>query len=224
MFWRKCARKAESFPVVESYSIYANTSATTHTLPVPSGTATGDLLLAFVTGGNGNYGTRYVFTDATITGVAGGNSTTNIAYAICWRIATSSGNGMIITTDGSSRKLIAVVLRISGAHATAPVSQTFEDYGGTLSAVPVIPEHNAGAERSHLWLASAMWKDARRTVSGDPTDYSLVEDSGSTVESTDLRIVISKRDRKVQTENPSDGYTISANVVWAGVTVAIRPA
>ncbi len=107
-------RTATSFAVAGSSRYESSVSATSHTIATPSGTALGDLLVAMVTNGGAA---------STQTPPSGWTSLSSSGSSQAhWKIADSGDLGSLVFTFAALRNCGIVIYRITGAHATTPVS------------------------------------------------------------------------------------------------------
>ncbi len=107
-------RRAAAFAVAGSSRYESTSTSTTHTITAPSGTAVGDLLVAMVTNG-GSASSQTPPTGWTSLSSSGSSQ----AH---WKIADSGDLASLVFTFAASRNCGIVIYRITGAHATTPVS------------------------------------------------------------------------------------------------------
>jgi hypothetical protein len=100
---------------VTTWSKYEQaTAATTHTIPTPEGTQVGDLLILV---------TKQSHNQEAVTGPTGWTGF-NVGYMPgAWKVAEVADTGSTLDfTVALSRQIEAIMLRISGARATAPIA------------------------------------------------------------------------------------------------------
>lgn len=107
-------RRTVAFAVAGSSRYESTSTSTTHTITAPSGTAVGDLLVAMVT--NGGAASPQTPPTGWTSLSSSGSSQAH------WKIADSGDLASLVFTFAASRNCGIVIYRITGAHATTPVS------------------------------------------------------------------------------------------------------
>lgn len=204
----------QSFPVVAGDNTYSSggSNLTSHPLNMPISIAAGDLLIAIVAlGTNG--------TTNSISGwsrISGGDTNRNLVYA---KIASGSeGSTQSLVLD-PAKNCRAVVVRITGAHASMPELTTVNPGGNTATPDPPSETASWGALKN-LWLAFTSVVGTARTVTSNPSGFSAVG-SGS------ANVFVAQKNDEIATLDPGV-FTLNGvvNVGTAGAigTIVVRPA
>lgn len=196
----------------------ATANQTSHTVDLPAGIVSGNLLIVcFSVDGAPSItwpgGWTEFFTVAK-------NSTNKLALA--YRQADGGEASTITVTTGASQRSAHTSYRITGHED--PATQAPEGSGGGLGldANPD-PDNNTptGGAKDYLWLA-VEGHDVNRTTNAFPTDYS---NGISAVSSTGAGCGVGSAERQLNAVNEDPGtFTISASDNWVAVTVAVHPA
>jgi hypothetical protein len=217
-----------SFPVVEATNTSATTSDNTnHTVSLPAGIQSGELLIAMLSGFDEAAAldiswpvgwTEFFEKDA--------SSGMSLAVAGAYREADGTeGSSIAVTTD------LAVLAahtsyRISGAEdpATQPPEAATIEYTDTASGIDPPSLTPTGGAKDYLWLAVAGWRrtGVNETVNpGSYTDGIEVSSSGS---SSGTRLRSLRRQANTSPEDPST-FTLGGNSERrVGATIAVHPA
>jgi hypothetical protein len=207
-------------PVVEATATSSTeTAGTTHTVALPTGILSGDLLVAgFAVDGNQR--------QVTVTWPAGWAelfdlmNDDNFAVeaecggSIAYRVADGTEGSSITVTTSESETSAHTVYRISGAGTPefAPARSLT-----TPDASPDPPELTySGGSGNHLWLAWS-FSDDLDAVTGFPTDYTdgITVSAGSSGACT---IGSARRKLAAATDNPGV-FTLAATEEWVAATV-----
>lgn len=124
-------------------SFFASTQ-TDHTVDLPTGITSGELLVILFDTGDGYYGDYYGSTPLDLTPPAGWNyydgvslGTVNPTMLVFWKIATGSeGSSVTFTTSGAS-DFCSYAFRIANAHATKPFDGMSTLVATTSGTTPV---------------------------------------------------------------------------------------
>lgn len=205
---------------VESTSTSEETSnTTTHTVTMPSGVTSGDLLIALIAVDAASDET------ITMTGWTSLFSTlaTDSETAVFYRVSDGTeGASETFTTSGSEQSTHAVY-RISGYSGTPEAGTPNTGTSTTPNPSAVTP---AGGSNDYLYIA-VMGSDGSGsgapTVSGYPTGYtgSQTTLSGTGLGSTVVAMA-TKQTTASTTDNP-DAFTQSGGTDWVAATIAITP-
>jgi hypothetical protein len=205
-----------SFPVVQATNTSANTSVvTSHTVSLPAGIVSGDLLLIL-------FGLQ---TAGTITTPTGWTALFNILWdssdkrlAAFYRTADGTEGSSVSITTSSTSKSAHNSYRISG-QSRAPEATTaiMTDHPNPPSLSP------AGGSKKILWLAVGTYR-AGTTVSTYPTNYTNGIDvqTGATF-SGDTGVASARRSLEAASEDPSAFTLAAASTACAAATIAIKP-
>ena len=201
-----------AFPIVETTNNGTTADGTSHTVNLPTGIVSGNLLLAMFS----------LSTPATATWPAGWTELYDTASA-----GTLMGSGAYRVADGGEGASITVTTsiggegsyntyRISGQHASsAPEVGTSATGSSTTPDPPAVTPTWGSADT--LWFA-VMHHDFC-TVTTAPTNYTnLLAQDGATPVTASARRALAAAD-----ENPG-GFTVSAADAWVAQTCAVRPA
>lgn len=151
-----------AFPVIESTATYQSNSTSTNPHPVtlPSGIASGDLLIMILRCGS-------TATATTPTGwtLLSSRSSSGVSY-IWYKVASGSEGSTVNVTTSTGIRCAAITYRISGAAETpeASFASTNVNNPPSLSA--------SWGDRDNLFLAVLTNRRSDSTVTAAPTDYS----------------------------------------------------
>lgn len=224
---------AVSVPVVQAKATSeVSTDQTSHTVSLPSGIASGDLLIsafmvddvpsvtwpagwtAFVTGD-----AQDSFADPTSHGRA----------SIAYRQADGTEGSTITVTTGAAQQSMHITYRIRGAADPA-----IQPPQGGMQTGPVIPSADTvvecplltptGGVKNYLWLAVGTVNDAGfpRTLNSVPAGYgntTFIKPVGG--DSWDL--MIAERNLRAASEDPGTFSVQGYLAQWIGFTIAIHP-
>lgn len=210
------------FPTIQAQATSAKNTGTgtTFTVNLPTGIASGHLLLAIVTfGGEGGTGKTASWPAGwtEIKDFANGGITAAAAY----RIADGTEGSSISVTQSAGAQAAALVYRITGQDSTVAPQASTGASGTSNAPDPDALTPSAGG-KDYLWLAIAGARDSINTISAYPTNYTLgqasVESSASDANGT--RLGSAGRTLAASTENPGS-YTISGSNDWQAFTISI---
>lgn len=208
------------YPVIETSTGGSQTSATTsHTINVPSGLTSGDLILVFFlsTGNNthtppSGYSTLFSTFDAD----------SSVKSSVWYKISDGSETATTATTD-FSLKSVHTTLRVSGVDTATSLSAS--SVNGVLSSAPNPPSVTASwGSDTNLYLAIGQWTGFGITVSSPPTGYASVRsDHMEGGASSDLDNGIYYKEATSSSEDPS-AFSMSTSAEINVFTLAIKPA
>jgi hypothetical protein len=220
------------YPVVAATNTSATTTASTsHTVSLPTGISSGNLLIAMLSGyyGSGGTGvdiswpsgwTEFFEQDAD-------SGTLHLAVAGAYRQADGTEGASITVTTNLSVLAAHNSYRITGAAnpATQPPQAAAVSYtsaGNTIDPPSLTP---TGGAKDYLWLAVAGWRRTGVNYSSGPTNYTnrIEGNSGGYANGTKLDSFM--RSLNASSENPG-AITLNSSTpeVRAGVTIAVHPA
>lgn len=209
-----------AFPQVASTAFDADTGdTTTHDATIPSGTASGDLLIMLA-------GLYWPTDEPSVTGMPSGwtqlasDAETGKAKAEVWyKISDGTETDFTYGSDGVSTACKTRMLRITDWHGTTPPEEAGTN--GPFDAQPDPPSLTPswGAEDT-LWIVFASVDSGRFTAW--PTNYSdnqHEDDFGSTF----AGVASATRELNAASEDPGE-FTTDNNGGWGAQTIAVRPA
>lgn len=211
-----------AFPIVQSSSHGSSGSSTTsHSVTLPSGITTGDLLLILIA--NDKYsGSNPSASGWTYEGgqEVGSPPTRNYPrMGVLSRVADGSeGSSVTVTTD-VAKYASWIALRISGATGVADIQSAILQ----TTTNPDPPSSGTVAASDRLSIAVAMANDETATVSSYPSGYSanqIYEASGDT---TGIAIALATDEITGTTEDPGS-FTFSASSDTSSVTILLESA
>ena len=214
-----CAVPARAaFPTVATENGGGNAATTSHTINLPSGIVSGDLLVAYmVLRGNetftwpGGWTVVLSLNQSTL-------SKTEIAFR---RADGGEGASITVTTSGGALTSAFTTYRITGHHTTSdPEGTIITDTSGNQDP----PSHTAswGAE-DNLWFASAHWDNGDREVIGYSTNYTNGRHDRLSDLAANAALASARRELNTATENPG-GIDVEFGVNATVATLVIRPA
>ena len=213
-----------TFPTVETTANSNEPSdVTTHTVSLPSGITSGDLLICF-------FGLEEPDSN-TITMPAGWNSIARGEYTggadagveAFWKDATGSeGSSMSVDTSLSNRSA-HVVYRISGAEdpsTQAPEGQGDGNANSQSDPPSVTP---TGGAKDYLWIvATGRTHDGTSTLTA-PTNYGNIVEYASGAGSAHVLCCTARRELNASSEDPGTFGNGNVLAEWGAVTVAVHP-
>lgn len=209
-----------AFPVVEATATTVNeTRATSHPVNLPSGITAGDLLLmAFYSRGS-----------VTITWPSGWTEVDQYAYTagvknvtggIAYRIADGSEGSTVTVTINSSRRIAAVIWRISGAD-TAVAPEFSRQAGDSTNPDSPALTPSWGAVDT-LWLSIEGHTNGASSVTSYPANYSGGVQALSSGSAGRADAAGAYRQLNASSEDPGQ-FTIANTASWVAYTVSISP-
>lgn len=219
-FFPKGQKAYATFPTVSATNTSNTSSGTTHTVNLPTGISSGNLLI-----------TLFTFTvNTTVTWPSGWNSIIN-AGGICgisqirYKIADGTEGSTMNLTVGSGGESAHHTYRITNWDGvTPPEGASVGSGGGTLTPNPPSLSPSWGAA-DNLWIAAMMPAFYTTTLTSYPTNYSNGLNNNSSG-GAGCRLSSARRQLNTATEDPGN-FTITASPSspWSyAMTVAVKPA
>ena len=220
-----------AFPQVETTNTSATTtSSTSHTVSLPTGIQSGELLIAMLGG--------YEFTQSSPVDVSWPGGWTefyeedasvpnlHLAVAGAYRQADGTEGSSITVTTNFSVLAAHNTYRISGAAdpADQPPEAATIAYTDTASGIDPPSLTPTGGAKNYLWLAVAGWRRTGVNEIVNPGSYTggIEDSSGGSSSGTRLRSL--SRQLNAASENPST-FTLDGNSERrVGATIAVHPA
>jgi hypothetical protein len=203
----------------------STTSTTSHVCNLPTGIASGDLLLVFF----GFYQGPTAIWPADWTQRFSVNVTGEVHFQLYSRIADGTEGATITVTTSTSVASAHTSFRITGQHASSTPESTTDTNGGAPSSTPKPASLSPtwGAEDS-LWIAAVCADHGATTnsISAYPASYiNGRDDSVHEGAPTDNGVTLGTayRTRNIATEDPGP-FTLADSQQHVVATVAIRPA
>ena len=201
-----------AFPVLETTSTYASTSASTsHSVSLPSGINAGDLLLLQCNGTALLSGTPSGWTTF-ITG------TTNIFY----RFADGSEGSTVSLTFAAAQSVAAAVMRVSGVD-TAPEGSTATGTATQPDGPNLAPSWGSA---DVMWVSLNTWAETAtdHTVNTYPSGYTNTLETAVT-SAGNRRVALATKNATASSENPgaySMNGALGGGFNWRVNTVGLR--
>jgi cellulose synthase/poly-beta-1,6-N-acetylglucosamine synthase-like glycosyltransferase len=219
------------YPSVQTTATSATTTAgTSHTLTLPTGIQSGDLLIAMLSGfiGSGSTAvdiswpsgwTEFFEQDAS-------TSTLHLAVAGAYRQADGTEGTSITVTTNVSVLAAHNAYRITGAADPSVRPPEAASVGYTDTATNIDPPSLSptGGAKDYLWLAVAAWRRTGRVASTDPTNYTNAIEASSAGGASGTKLRSLRRQLNASSEDPSQFTLDLTSERRAAVTIAIHPA
>jgi len=194
-----------------------NSNATSHTVNLPSGIASGDLLLVFFASDGSptitfpNEGTDWIQLFETARGTA-------VKFSACYRIANGTEGNTITVTTSASERTAHTSYRITG-YSGIPVCGTSATGNNTTPNPPSLsPSWGA---KDTLWFTCCGYDQGQGTVSTYPTNYTNGRNDRSN-NTQGCGVGSAHRELNAASEDP-EMFTISLSEQWVAQTVAVQP-
>lgn len=204
-----------SFPQVAATNTSTQTAnTTTHTVNLPAGIASGDLLIVFFAK-DGDGGANNVAGWTTLGTAAVLN---NLQLIVFYRIADGTEAGTITVTTPDSERSAHQSYRIADWHGVTAPSMT-----GNSATDPAADPANhtpSWGAADTLWLIAAV-SDANTTFSADPANYTDPIENNSTGTNDGVKLRTLRRNLTAASEDP--GTFTNTDRPWATETLAVRP-
>lgn len=211
-----------AFPQVASTAYDEDTSAvTTHNATIPTGTASGDLLVMIV-------GIYWPDADPFIAGMPAGwtqlidqGADPKNKSEVWFKTSDGAEVDFTFTTDVAAIAKTDM-LRITDWHGTtSPEAAGASDSGGTSTAPnPPSLSPSWGAEDT-LWIAHCSAEE-EPTFTSYPTNYT--DNQFNDPRSNPVGILVARATRELNTATEDPGAFTIGEAPWAALTIAIRPA
>ena len=201
--------------VASSTSSNVADNVTDHTVALPSGISSGDLLLAFFCVDAGET-PSWPGDWTVIAHDANGSSTSDIAYKIA-----SGSEGSSITVTTTEEMSAHAVYRITGDDGNEP------EVSAVNSGTDTNPDPSSltpsGGSNNYLWIAFECNDDGRGDVTAYPTGY---DDNQIAVKSGDVfngvQMGVATKAEEDSSDDPGT-FTIDQSEYWDAWTVSVSP-
>lgn len=210
-----------AFPVVESQATSTTASSiTTHTITVPSGVVSGDLLIAFIAIENitspasqfSAWSDSFIeFIDSTTGGSAGAS------VGMAYKFSDGTEGANITVTSVDAERGAHGMYRISGHGGLAP---SFSAGASAASSAPNPDSLTPGGSKDFLWIAFCAFERDDETITAFPTNYGSNQINNAVF--SGATIGVATRDLNAATEDPG-AFTLSGSEEWQAFTLAVAP-
>ncbi len=209
------------FPQVKSTNTSTSPdSSTTHTVSLPSGIETGDLILLFMAIDNSSTTVTWPSGWTQLANNASGSNRISIAY----KVATSAGGSSVNVTTSNQQPSAHQTVRISGFTGTPAISSVASGTSSSLDTPNLDP--SAWGTAKTLWFSvTARNSGSSRPTSVYPTNYTNgvtvhIDDPTSGTDGATLSTA--RRELEASSENPG-AFTITGGTdPWRGYTIGIQ--
>jgi hypothetical protein len=216
-----------AFPVVQATATTGgSTAATNKVCNLPTGIASGDLLLLILRSAGAD-------THSTPTGwtLLFLNNTADASDDTCslWYRQADGTEGASVTVNGTaSLKFASLAYRITGHENPATQAPQFATL---VTGTSTLPDPGSlsptGGAKDYLWLWLGAWEGEQTSPpAGTPTNYTDAIGASSLIAgvvTTNCRVASARRSLNAVSENPPS-WTISASDDWTATVVAVHPA
>jgi len=214
-----------AFPVVETTAESAVTTAgTSHTVNLPSGIVSGNLLLIFFSIGS---------TAATLNSVTDWFELVDVSAArdtkILYRQADGSEGSTLGLTTSASTKSATIAYRISGAENPATQAPQLSTLAtGTSTAPDPGTCTPTGGAKDYLWIAqfslAGEEADDDTWCNSAPADYTGLLQVTAGVAGTNIGVENATAHRQVNAASQNPGtFSVDVSLAWRAYTVAVHP-
>lgn len=206
-----------AFPVVQATntSLEDGASVNDHTVNLPSGIVSGDLLIV-VFGTDGN---------PTVNFPAGwtifAQSTGPASFRVAYRNADGTEGATITVTTVTKEKTAHCSFRITGNDQANPPDEAASTNEGTSTTPNADNNDQGGSAEDYLWIAVAV-NDRDPTLSSFPTNYTENQLNSRGTTATSCGTAAATRNLNASAEDVGD-FTISATEEWVAATIAVHP-
>lgn len=194
-------------------------NVTTHTITMPSGITSGDLLIVFmaVDGSAGGVTPPTGWTEISLSG-----SNSSVDEFFFWREADGTEGSTEDFTSGNSQKSGSIAFRISGAEDpdTTPPEVTTNSSSGNGSAADPPSLSPSGGSDDYLWIA-LVGASHQASPTAAPTNYSNLQTANSGGGGGAMA-ASAERTLTASSEDPG-AFGSTALTSWDAYTVAIYP-
>jgi hypothetical protein len=196
------------------------TNATAHTVNLPSGIVSGDLILVFIaydgavtTTWPGSAGDWNEILD---------DDNTSVSMAIAWRLADGTEGSTIEVTSSGSEKSNHVSYRITGHENPATQAPEAVAPSKVTNSAPLAPIMSpTGGSKDYLFIACEGHNDGRTATTSGPPNYSQLQ-ALNTGGATGCGIGTAERQYTTATD-PNGNFAIDASEDSIGSKVAVHP-
>lgn len=211
-----------AFPQIAA-SANSRTSAneTSHTISLPTGITSGNLLLMMVVIDGLSVGWSWP-SGWTQLALVETDLVDDITTGVAYRVADGSEGSTVTGSTSVAETSAHSVLRITGAISPASQEPTLSGAQGTANS-PDPPNHTpGGGAQDYLWVA---WygADAANAVNSYPTDYTAGAYRASNAGSNNVSQAWAYRELNASSENPG-AYSIASSEQYRAYTIAVWPA
>jgi len=211
-----------AFPTWQTFgSVTGNTAGTSATVPKPSGTVQGDLMVAFITKSNTP---DFTVVPTGWTLIRNTAAAADVRHGVWWKIAGASEPADYTWQWAASVRYVGSIHRITVHHATTPVEGSGTPAVG-VSGTPDPPSYTPGSTQDYLILVS-FGEAAKGNSATPPTNYTERSDlSTSGAGPNNAHAASSVATRQLNTgaaENPGT-FTSATSEDWVANTVFIQP-
>jgi len=203
-------QRFESFPTVAAVNGGYDGTGTSHTVNLPSGIASGDLLLVFF---NSESNPTITFPDGWYN-LFQASYSTNVTFGAWYRIADGTEGSTITVTTSTSQSTDHTSYRITSYSGTPTVGTAVTGIGTTPNPPSLTPSWGA---KDILWFAAVGYWGSFN-ISAYPTNYTNGRKDG-----LNLCLGTARRELNAASEDPGT-FTLTGSALWVANTVAIAPA
>jgi hypothetical protein len=208
------------YPAVANTATSVNNSnGTSHTVSLPSGVQSGELLIV-IFGFRGGTGQTITWPSG-YTSFFRSDRLTNVGVEAAWRKA-DGGEGSTITVQTSANARTSHnSYRITGAAdpTTRPPESAASNGNNTNPDPPSLTP--TGGAKDYLWIAVEINSDGTTTITGWPGSYTGGIQANGTGTNTTTGSTV--RQLYAASEDPG-AFTISSSIAWAAGTLVVHPA
>lgn len=193
-------------------------NSTSHTVNLPSGIASGHLLIVAISM-DGNTTLTWPAGWTTLSGPtnSGGDGTLEVRY----RVADGTEGSSISITTAASEACSYITWRITGWHGTSAPEAGTPGTGSTANPDPPSVTASWGSD-DNLFLVILGWGASNLNISGYPSNYSDNQITDAANNGGIGGIAAATRNLASDTDNPGT-FTLGATT-WVANTIVIRPA
>ena len=195
-----------------------DSDVTSHTVSLPAGISSGDLLIV-IFAVDANPGVTW---PGGWTEIAEVLQVASVTLAVAYRQADGGEGATITVTSGTAKKSAHTTYKISGhenpATQAPEMSTGVNGFGTNPDPDSLSP---TGGSKDYLWLAVHA-HDGIQTTDAFPTNYTNGISSEGTNAVASAGAGSAERQLTTATEDPG-AFTISNNEQWAAATVAVHP-
>lgn len=218
-------------PAVASSNTQQGTNlSTAANLTLPSGAASGDLVLYFIS--SDNTGGTAITASTGWTEILSSTITSNVhGGKVFARVLDGTTGDNILNPNGAAQDYTAIGVRIASGDHPWTTSSNLATAFASLAAItnsasngsPDPPNLSPGSSNDYLWLAwGVIDKSASgNSISANPSNHTLVQTSDSAASTTSSYARLTYRKTTAGSEDP--GTMTSTSRPWIAATIAIPP-
>ena len=204
-----------AFPQVAAVNGGGNTTNTTsHTVNLPSGIVSGNLLLVFFAS-DGTPTITFPSGWTQLFQTAGG---TDVKFGAWYRIADGTEGATITVTTSASECSNHTSYRITGYSGTPEVGTSATGNSTTPNPPSLTPSWGA---KDTLWFA-CQGNDGSTATTAYPTNYTNGRNDNNSVSDPTASVATARRELNAASEDPGT-FTIATARNWVANTVAVKP-